>query len=155
MANWTHYWQKETMLDPVGMASGPLDHTASSSFRDRGVSPGDRVYVISCYGGAFYVVGRLIVDRIVDQQTAARELPYDPWEAADHILTEPSTRSPQRSDVTLPMVEVQKLEFISSSGLKYPKFAANSLPDRQTFRGVREITDSTATTFDRALGLLV
>ena len=154
MANWTHYWQKATLFDSMNLSLTKLDHTASNIFRDRGVSPGDRVYVISCIGGKFYVLGRAVVDRIVDQNTAARNLPYRPWEASDHILTKPATRTALTFNTTLPMSQVKDLEFISSRGLTYPKFTDKGLPDRQTFRGVREVTDSTAAIFDKALGLI-
>jgi hypothetical protein len=109
--------------------------------------------VISNFGDNFYVLGRLIVDRIVDQRTAAKELPYQPWFADDHLMAVKTKRTAMRFDVTLPLSVVRKLEFVSKAGIVLPKLTAAGTPDRQTFRGVREITNSTAAIFDRALGL--
>ena len=154
MNNWTHYWRQATVEDIDLMnLSDPLDHSASNMFLKRGVKQGDRVYVISCFDGDFYVVGRLIVDQVVDQRTAQRSLPYEPWHAEDHILTRPGTRTPLRLNATVPMKDVRRLQFISQRGVGYPKFTPKGVPDPQTFRGVRQITDDTAKLFDRTLGL--
>jgi hypothetical protein len=58
MSNWTHYWQRDTVLNAKATASpSTLDHIASNVFRARGVDLGDHVYVISNFGDKFYVLG--------------------------------------------------------------------------------------------------
>lgn len=154
MANWTHYWQRSTMLDEASSAvPAALKHSASNSFLARGVATGDRIYVISNHSGKFFLIGRLIVDRIVDQATATKYLGFDLWDADDHALAVQGTEMTMRFDVTIPLAEVRRLEFVSKSGLSYPKLTGSGVPDRQTFRGVREVTDKTAVVFDRGLGL--
>jgi len=142
------------MASEQSMPAPPtLSHCASNSFLARGVSSGDRIYVISNHSGRFFVLGRLIVDRIVDQSTAEKLLPFDPWLADDHALAVIGTEMVMQFDVTVPLPDVCRLEFIAKSGIVYPKLTASGVPDRQTFRGVREVTDSTAALFDRVLGL--
>jgi hypothetical protein len=70
---WTHYWTHETTtFDQALVESGEipsaLDHTAGNSFRKRGVRPGDGVYVVSYHHGSIRLVGRLVVETIVDQR---------------------------------------------------------------------------------------
>lgn len=149
MAFWTHYWQRDTFLDSEANQPMDLDHIASNLFRLRGVAPGDEVFVISCFGGKFFVVGRIVVDSIVDQSTAVRALGPSLWVASDHILAKPGTVRRARFNRALPMDEVEKLQFISNAGVIYPKFLPSGLPDRQTFRGVRQISESSAAVLRR------
>jgi hypothetical protein len=61
-------------------------HTANAQFRSRSVAPGDSVYVVATRDGVLLLLGRLIVDRVVDQREAARVLPNEPYVAPDHLL---------------------------------------------------------------------
>jgi hypothetical protein len=102
------------------------------------------VFVITCIAGDFYVVGKIVVDRVVNETTAAKKLPYKPWHASHHLLARPGAIMRTRFDVTVPMSEVRRLEFVSGAGTMSPKFLPTGLPDRQMFRGVRQLTDQSA-----------
>lgn len=148
---WTHYWQRSTFLEEQARPLGLLEHAGSNLFRQRGVQADDTVFVISCFGGTFYVIGKIVVEHVVDRRAAAQALSYDPWDAADHLLAKPGTASPPRFDRVVSMDKVRDLEFLSGGTVVYPKFLPSGLPDRQTFRGVREVSASTAKLLDQTL----
>jgi len=66
--------------------SDRLDHTAGGQFRACGVTAGDRVYVVANQGGQLVLLGRLTVNRIVDQHEADRHFGRRVYEAPDHLL---------------------------------------------------------------------
>jgi hypothetical protein len=63
-----------------------LSHTANAQFAARGVRPGDRVYVVATERGRLLLLGRLDVERVVDQAEAERLLGPDVYEAPDHLI---------------------------------------------------------------------
>lgn len=157
MAYWTHYWRNDTVRDEADAGYDRLTHTADDTFLQRGVQPGDTVYVVSNFKGTVYVLGRLIVDQILNQGEAEKRFGGPVWEATDHLIaTDPATEL--HFDVTLPEGIVDDVKFITASGTEGLKFdqregADPGTVDRQTLRGVREITADTAGLFNRLLGL--
>ncbi len=150
MTAWTHYWKKATAQ---GQAHGLLDHTAGNSFRSRGVGNGDRVYVISFWDGTLKVLGRLDVDRIVDQAEAERIQGEQLWDADDHVLAERGSASKLGVRV-VPDSKLGKIEFINADGsMVSVKYNRRGKVEGMTFQvEVREITTTTARLFDQLLG---
>jgi hypothetical protein len=154
---WTHYWTHETTtFDQVLVESGEipsaLDHTAGNSFRKRGVRPGDGVYVVSYHHGSIRLVGRLVVETIVDQRAAKRALSYEPWDADDHLLADRGELRDRYFDLWLTDAQVRQLEFVGRGGkVVRAKFNRRGDPDQQTLRSVREVTDRTASLFEELL----
>ncbi len=138
--------------------SRAFDHDASDNFGTRPVQPGDRVYAINWSADQpgdmpqFRVIGRIIVDRIVDQPTAESELAYEPWPALSHVLAVPGTLTPTIFDGYVD--DPEHLEFIDANGnVVLPTLNDRGFIDKQAFRNVREITEHVAEYFDWVLGL--
>jgi hypothetical protein len=80
---------------------------------------------------------------VCDLEAAREELGYDPWwKAWDYLLaTEPL---PTRFDLEVPMETTRSLRFVKDRGAESPVFVAPGRLDRQTMRGVRELTPASA-----------
>ena len=157
MSYFTHYWSAPTVEDQrtlaeSGATSDVLDHTASNQFRSRGTGPGDSLYVISFSKSVLRVIGKMTVGQVVSQEEAERILPYKLWEADDHCIAIPGSEGMLRFDVSVSEPQLAGIEFVSASGLVVgPARGNDGRVDPQTFRGVREITPTTATLFDSGL----
>jgi len=68
-----------------------LSHTANDQFRDVRVAPGDRVYVVGTRAGELLLLGRITVERIVDQDEAERHFGHPVYVASDHLLGHPTS----------------------------------------------------------------
>jgi hypothetical protein len=63
-----------------------MSHTANDQFRDVRVAPGDRVYVVGTCKGQLLLLGRITVERVVDQDEAERHFGRPVYEAKDHLI---------------------------------------------------------------------
>jgi hypothetical protein len=155
MSFWTQYWTPATVdREKAGIEDGDyddkFDHTAGNMFRKRGVAAGDVVYVVSLIKGTIHIIGRMVVNKIVDQAEAERERGPDLWEADDQILAkQPSSRL--RFDVVVPAERLNELEFVNKKGTLPLAYNRHGGVDQQTLRGLRELTASTAGLFDSLL----
>ena len=63
----THYWTNETVAahQASGFEGIPLVHTAGNLFEPRGVKAGDKVFVVTVRQGDLFLIGRMVVDRVV------------------------------------------------------------------------------------------
>jgi hypothetical protein len=157
MAYWTHYWKNKTVFEREQQKriTDDLAHTADDVFVLRGVQLGDVVYIVTVLEGTMHVLGRLVVDDVLDQQRAEKFFGEPVWPAADHLIAKPPV-SECRYDVSVPYGRLNEVEFITSKGTDVVKFdqrdgADPHAVDRQALRGVREITASTAGLFDALL----
>ncbi len=149
MRFYTQYWSREILP----FQSGVFDHTSGGLFRTRGVKRGDVVYAVNFSRGRLRVIGRLYVDKIVNQDQAEKILgTMNLYQAIDHIIAQPGTETLHVFDAYLPEVATARIRFISPSGSQVPpaRFANGDI-DWQTFRSVRELTKSSADLFDRRL----
>ena len=153
MSFFTHYWTGETFKREAQGPVGDMVHTAGNQFTSRGVMPGDTVYVISFLHGVLYVVGSLAVDLIVPKAKARVILgTSDLWSADEHVIAKKGGSSRARFDSPISQSDIQEVEFIGSDGsVLPPKRNRHGQIDPQTFRGVREITATTASQFDSYL----
>jgi hypothetical protein len=153
MAYWTHYWTNKTVEENGGL--GTMGHTADNIFVKRGVRPEDVVYVVTNIQGTVHLIGRLVVDQVLDQWGAEQFFGEPVWQATDHLIAR-KPLSKCRNDVSVPHDKLSEIEFITADGTTDLKFdqrngADPRAVDRQTLRGVREITASTAGLFDSLL----
>jgi hypothetical protein len=149
---WTHFWSAEAVAASTAIATSMFDHSASNQFRDRGVAPGDAVFGISYVDGDLHVIGRLTVDKIVDQATAEHLLPYEPWMAADHVISAPQTCTAMHYDRIIGGAQMGQISFVlASGGVGGVKHRRDGKVEPQSFRGVREITPGTARLFESVL----
>ena len=89
MAYWTHYWTNKTVLEREGREKpDKIGHTADNAFKRRGVLPGDVVYIVTVLKGSIHIIGRLIVDQVLDQRGAEAYFGEPVWLAEDHLIAE-------------------------------------------------------------------
>jgi hypothetical protein len=136
------YWKPE-QVDWENPAIHKLDHAASQQFHK--VCPGDLVYLLTSKEGVMYLLGRILVGRVTDQQEAARLLGREPgelWEADYHIVAQPDSAMP------LNPVECEKAlreVFVISDG--DPERIKEPITG-QRFQSMREITADSADLLD-------
>lgn len=147
----THYCSKETYRNEAWLAGEPFNHTAGNLFRKRDVKSCDFVYSWSFSEGRLLLGARMQVDRLVSQKEANALYKEGAWEAADHVVAKARTGTRIRYDRPVPASVIRKLKFISSNGIRPPKFNRAGKVDPQTFRGVRELTRESAALLDGLL----
>jgi hypothetical protein len=127
-------------------ASSTLDHTASDQFRSHGVQPGDRVYVVAMREGQLLLIGRIAVERVVDQDEAERHFGRPVYEARDHLI---GHGTPVRLDRVVPESIARGIERESGKRLKIDptRYAVDVLSLRTTGR----ITSASAELLDSVL----
>ena len=131
-----------------------LRHTASNMFRDRGISKGDAVYIVTVKQGKLLLLTRLTVANVCGIEGAARLLGRDPeglWEAADHIVAESPAPVRPSFEVPVPLAITQQLRFKGYPQSKPLRFVAPGILDQQTLRGVRELDYGSAQLLDKFL----
>src|ERR1035437_9501299 len=69
---WTSHGQYRLWRTEVNPAFDPLRCSCSNHYRQRGVSVGDVVYVLSIHNGQLYIGGRIPVAKIVSRAQAIR-----------------------------------------------------------------------------------
>lgn len=145
----THYWKNSTWENSRRMSAPEemLGHVADNQFVERGVEPGDFIYAVTVMDGELYLLARLELGKICDFDEAASILgTEDLWEASDHVIASAST--PQHFDLAVPLGMSERLEFVSGNTTKLLKFVSPGQLDRQTLRGVRELTSGSAAELD-------
>jgi hypothetical protein len=142
-------------------AGQPLEHTASNVFRKRGVRPGDTVFVAEVADGHLELVGRLVVQDMLTKAQAQASLPYDVWDAADHLIAaagaSPVTYGRRiRRSVAAQLTFLQKTGRMLADGS--PRYRLTSLTfddhgrlDAQTTRTVRRLTYKSAACLEKLL----
>ncbi len=148
-------WDDDTLTAHAEHISGgarPLTrHSSGSGFREHGVGPGDLLYVLNWFDGELRVLGRLVVDDVVDD-AAARARLGDVVSAPEHVLEVGGTGTPIVLDAVLDEEELDELSFRSLDGTSLPARNAAGGVDTSSFDGVRELDADTADFFDRLLG---
>lgn len=145
----THYWNKSSWEGSAHDNGQPLHHVASNVFAQRGVEPGDRVYVVTVQKGELFLLGRMEVGQIVNYAHAEASLDYTPWAASDHLLARSCTA--MRFDRPVSGDMSSRLRFEGPKGPTALKFKAAGVLDEQTLRGVRRLTDDSAALLDTLL----
>ena len=153
--HFTHYWSNDTWQAYRATATDGelLDHIAGNVFTERGVSPGDMVYVVTVLRGALHLLGKLQVAFVADAETAAAALGTTPdhlWEADDHVVADAAT--PMDFDRQVPLSVAEQLRFVSGDDEPKPMKFKGGMIDQQTMRGVRRLTPQSALLLDGLLG---
>jgi hypothetical protein len=140
--------------DASRAATGPLQHTASNVFRDRGVRRGDTIFVAEVVDGQLALIGRMVVGEILTRGEARKLLGPDVWDAQDHLIAAPGA-----SEITwgrrLEADDVADLRFLQKTGrvgrdglptyrTTKLKLGADGRLDAQTTRTVRRLTAGSA-----------
>ena len=137
----THYWTNKTWDYFVERMSEDtaktLRHTASNMFRDRGISKGDAVYIVTVKQGKLLLLTRLTVANVCGIEGAARLLGRDPeglWEAEDHIVAESPAAIRPTFEVPVPLKITEQLRFQSYPQSKSLRFVEPGILNQQTLR---------------------
>lgn len=149
-AAYTHYWSGSTLKpESEGL---PFSHTAGNLFVRSGVTVGDRVFGITVRKGTPLLIGGMTLSRPpITYEEAQKLLPYEPWEANEHLIAERSTASSMSCNRVIPWDVVRRLRFDTSNGEIALKFLTNTQLDHQTLRGVRKLTQASAAELERLL----
>lgn len=152
----SHSWKNETWdIARASLSDGqPLGYCASNLFADCGVVKGDCVYVVTIMDEMLYLLSKLRVLRVCCVHGAAAILntePKDLWTARDHVVAD--LAAPAAFDCAVPYAVAKRLRPVSGNALLPPRFSTDRPDklDRQTLRGVRKRTTSSATPLDRLL----
>jgi hypothetical protein len=117
------------------------------------VAVGDYVYVVTVLSGRLFLLGRIEVGAILDQDQAEAILGGDLWEADDHVVAKAGSENPHRFRRGVPMEVAKGLRFMGGEGPAHtPELDSGGSLDRQTMRGVRELTASSAALLDSLIG---
>ena len=148
-------WDDDTLAAHAEHISGgarPLtSHSSGVGFRDHRVGPGDLLYVLNWFEGELRVLGRMVVDGVVDD-AAARARLGEVAPAPEHVLEVGGTGTPIVLDAVLDEEELDELSFHTIDGASMPARNAAGGVDPSSFDGVRELDGDTADFFDRLLG---
>jgi hypothetical protein len=150
---YTQYWTNDTwryMTEiKAQIQSYRLARAGSNIFRNRGVKPGDYVYIVTVIDGELFLGGRIHVDKILDQDQVEKyhEWGYKIWVSQDHIVSLIDSAMEFEPDRKVAFHLVKKLRFHSSGDLK-PLKMVNGNIDRQTLRGVRRLSEKSAMLLD-------
>jgi hypothetical protein len=136
-----------------GRSGEALFYLAGDGFLAAGLRTDDVLYVVSAYDGQFLLVGRLVVERILDSYEAAVALLDEDIEiAAEYILPEMGTATPQYFTRQLRWEEVGDLRFLSEDGTPKPlKFAGDDAIDEDALQGLHQVSEGSAMLFDEAI----
>ena len=126
--------------------------SGSNMFTNRGVAPGDVVYVVSILDGILLLGGRMVVSEVVSRAELVRRRNDDRfYDAAEWAIAEPAgTRLDLHRGLDPDLTG--RLRFISrGSKPKPPCFRSGGKLDGQTTRGVRELTRGSSELLDRII----
>lgn len=153
MRFWTNHWLHRSWRDDVNAEYKPLCHAASNTFRRRGVSPGDMVYIVSLADGQLLLGGRMTVKQIVSRDEVVQILRTDDiYEAGEHIVGEKSDGTPLNLHRGLASAVSRQLRFVSpNSNPKGLCFVSDTHLDGQATRGIHELTPESAALLDRII----
>ena len=153
-SHYTYLWTGQEFRLHESDGPRPLVHAGSNRFLDRGVQPGDFLYIWSYLQGKLYVIGRIEVDEVGPLERIRTRLRYlrsdNPY--SDHVVA----RSPmsKQFNTTVPLKIILKLRFIDPGGqVKSVVLRPDGRPEPQTFRGVRRIQPASAALLDVLLRL--
>jgi len=140
---YTLYWSS-TVWRPDATGS-PCYHTAGSGFNKRGITTGDRIYIVTVSQGRLYLIGAFTVaGPPISYDEACQRLPYNPWEAPDHLIAQPGSETSISYSRAIPLETARRLKFYSPEGEKALKLISENAIDNQTLRGVRRLTAASA-----------
>ncbi|MBA1148270.1 hypothetical protein H0Z60_14535 [Ectothiorhodospiraceae bacterium WFHF3C12] len=120
-----------------------LRYAASDKFRQRGIEPGDRLYVANVNKGLLYIGGFILIDAIVDAAEASLRLGIPVrrlYPRHDYAIADRSHLQLFRSRLVVPDHVVDALRFENGSrGPVPPKRNRKGGLDPQTMRSIRRL----------------
>jgi len=151
---WTCHWQWRYWRPEHNPPAQPIRAAGTNKFVERGVGKGDRLYIVSLSSGTLYLGGRMTVGNIVSREEGIRLLGskslYE--EAGEWAIGEAKGGTPLHLRRALDPRITERIRFRSPQGeIRPPFFDTPSMLNVQATRGVREITNETASLFESIL----
>ena len=146
----THYWTNPTWKTMTKLLSsnvdGKLARAGSNLFSKMKVHPGDHVFIVTIIKGELILGGRIIAEKVLEQADAEEyeKWGFDIWQTDKHVVMPLKDAGRFTPENIIPTKTVRKLEFVFGDEVKNLKFAFIDKLDRQTLRGVRELTSYSA-----------
>jgi len=153
----THYWTNTTWDEMSAIleqySDGKLFRAGSNLFNPQKIKKGDQVYIVTIKQGLLYLGGRIIVDHILPHNKAVnfQDWGYPLWEANYHIIMNKMSAGYFKHLNKISNEVTQDLRFRSTGGLRKLKYEDKGILDRQTLRGVRQLTKKSAERLDQFL----
>jgi len=132
----------------------PLIYAASNQFKQRGITKGDQLFIVSCFADTLHLMGCLKIEiGTLDAVEAKNLLPKNShtW-AKDYVFHDQSLNTRMRFDLYVPAKVLASFCFADGTVPKFKGDACELKPDPQTFRGVRELSPKTAADLAILLG---
>jgi hypothetical protein len=150
---WTCHWRFLSWRTDVNPEFQKICFAGSNKFTERGVAPGDRVFIVSLSGGQLFVGGRMTVERIVSRAEAMRVTRNSRlYEAREWILGAPKGGTPLSLHRRIAPELSKQIRFVSPSGeIKKPFFVSPTKLDVQATRGVRQLTRESGNLLERVI----
>jgi len=154
-AYFTQLWTRTEFESQKARGQPLLQYAASNQFRNRGMQPGDSLFVLSCFSGQVWLMGELQANHgpLFWNQLQTLHPAQDERLAGlkDHLLANASTATPMRFDLIIPLEIVRKIRFTNGESPKIRRRGNLTEADPQTFRGVRQISTESATLLRKLL----
>jgi len=141
MAHYTTYWRDDQVDDAIGK---PIDSAASQQFEK--VRKGDTVWIVNIQTGTgtLRLVGRVLVDAVVDRQAMERRYPDRQLFEAEHYVCAP----PGVAEMGLPVPIDHYAPQIRFEGPSPTLQIRNGKVYHQQVRSLRILTPETAQLFE-------
>ncbi len=154
--SWTCHWRFAAWRPDVNAEGKPVRCAGGNSFRKRGVSVGDTVYIVSLAAGQLYFGGRMTVRAVVSRAEAARltnRNEGDLYQADEWIVDPHESGTLLDLHRRLAPALTKRIRFLSKGGPKEPCFISATELDNQATRGVRELTAESADLLDHIIAV--
>jgi len=110
------------------------------------------MYVVTVFEGILFLGARMQVDRVVSTKEAEEHFgTSDLWKASEHIIAKSGSESRLAFDRQVPLDIVRSVKCLSGGLARSLKFDTSGGLDKQTLRGVRELTQDSAGLLDTLL----
>lgn len=147
---WAVHWQNKFWRPDINNEGELISCSAGNTFRKRGVSSGDVVFVVSLVEGQLMLGGRMVVGQILTNRDEAIKLIDNEnlYEADEYLVSVEKSGTPLRLRRQLEPSVTKRLRFQLKAGPKAPFFVSETKLDNQATRGTRELTEESALLLD-------
>ena len=148
--SFTYQWKKSEYKEWKAIAKEdkldyyPFEVCESSRFQSVGIRKSDSIYIVSCFDKKLYLLGKFDIYEVHfgDKKSGL----------TDKVYVDPENPNLMYFDIVVPSEIIRTIKFIDNSR---PKLLVSSFPDAvpdpQTFRPPRQITQASASAFDNLL----
>ena len=147
--SFTYQWSKDEYKEQKsdaeddGFDYSHFDICVSKRFESAGIRKGDSLYIVSCFDKKLYLLGRFDVYEVRFGDKESKQ--------NDELFVDPENPNLMYFDIVVPSEIIRTIKFIDGSRPKLVSSSPDAVPDPQTFRPPRQITQASANAFDNLL----